>query len=218
MQIPHSAIPEMGSQKPSSAPQAAAPPKDQPSSPPTFDLTEAEYEKEIEINIAMGERARMMDQEDAPTQRMYRAIELALDRIAEERPNLMNKGWDFGINKSGGLDLKYVDEISESDQQYLQDTIDSYGIAEYSESFADDLIFIVEAERGVNGVSNNLGRFDVTRDNFSELVDLRRTFETVSDLNKNTISDMKYNSVEVFAEQISGRADPTYQLVYNRPK
>lgn len=218
MQVPDNTLPSMGNQLQSSVSPATTSQEEHRIVTPIYATTKEDYAKDVEMNIAMGERARMMDQEDAPTQKMYRAIELALDRIAEERPNLMNKGWDFGINKSGGLDLKYVEEISDSDKQYLQNILDSGGIAGFAETFADDLIFIVEAERGVNGVSNNLGRFDVSRDNFSELIDLKRAFESVSNLNKNTITDMKYNSVEVFAEQISVRADPKYQLVYNRPK
>lgn len=170
------------------------------------------------MSMALLERVRMMNQDDSSTQKMYQAIDKTMDKISQERPDLMARSWDFGINESGGLDLKHSDDLSKSDKQYLQDILDSSGIARHAEAYADDLVFIVESDRGIHGVSNNIGKYDVSRENFSDLVDLRSAFESVNSSDLISNSGSRYSSVEVFSKQISEKADPKYQIVYNKPK
>lgn len=87
--------------------------------------------------------------------------------------DLQQKDWGFSIS-DGSLTLTAGrDELSSSEINSLNKAFAGAGVEYYASELASTMVRALELDRGHDGVSNGIGRFDVTEGNFGEVVDLR---------------------------------------------
>lgn len=86
---------------------------------------------------------------------------------------LQQKDWGFSI--SDGL-LTFTagrDELSNNEINSLKKAFAGADVEYYADNLASTMVRVLELDRGYDGVSKGIGRYDVTDKNFGEIVDLR---------------------------------------------
>lgn len=90
--------------------------------------------------------------------------------IAQERPELLNKNWDFSINARNDIVVLHNGDLTDEDISWLHDRLQDAGLKETLSELKSSMIILVESERGSDMYSTNLGRYDLTEANFDRIV------------------------------------------------
>jgi hypothetical protein len=87
-------------------------------------------------------------------------------------PELSKKDWGFSVSNGELVILKGRDSLSDEELATLKLALAA--VTPAANGVADTAIRMIELDRGTNGVSNSIGRFDVSTQNFADIVDLRK--------------------------------------------
>lgn len=136
------------------------------------------------------------------------AANLQLERlekaIQHERPSLSNKAWDFSLDESNQFALVEIDALSDEEKLYLTNRLNESGLHEAFAQLRDVMIEGLVQERGAAKYSQNIGRYDLTQDNFSDIIRFREFKE--STLNRDAINSPGF----ALADQLAARAEDVY--------
>ena len=119
--------------------------------------------------------------------------------LAKKVPSTIEKNWDFSINEDGSASV-IGNELSESEREKIASIIDSSGIGKDLSSVRDLMVEALEQDRGVGLYSTNIGKYDLTEQNFSEIIYFK---EYLSEANKSSAG-------ESLAAQLNARANEVY--------
>lgn len=119
--------------------------------------------------------------------------------LAEKVPSSIEKNWDFSINEDGSAAV-VGSELSESERDAIASIIDSSGVGKDLSSVRDLMVEALEEDRGVGLYSTNIGKYDLTDENFSEVVYFREYLSNAK----------KESPGESLASQLNARADEVY--------
>ncbi|MFC3151251.1 hypothetical protein ACFOEK_09465 [Litoribrevibacter euphylliae] len=166
---------------------------------------------------------------------LYEAFSDFQKTLSQRYPELPQTGWGFSVNANNELVVK-SDSLDEKTSNKLQTLLnhDDY-IKSLSSSIADTLVQGLEAIRGKDQWSMKIGRYDLTRENFSDIIDFRKVIESPIKEAKDFLQNgptlnKEYSSVwfesksedrliksaleqyafNLFSEQIKGKADDKY--------
>ncbi|BES71494.1 hypothetical protein RE428_25120 [Marinobacter nanhaiticus D15-8W] len=109
-----------------------------------------------------------------------RAVDLELSYVSGvESLSTAVKNKDWGLSIQDG-ELKVIegsDSLTEHQRTSISNVLKTAGVEYAAQFVADAVIEMIELERGQNGLSRSIGRFDVNQSNFADVVDLRRFIE-----------------------------------------
>lgn len=86
-------------------------------------------------------------------------------------PELLNKDWGFSVSNGQLVVLKGSDPLSDGELATLKLALAE--LAPAANAVAETTIRMLALDRGTDGFSNGIGRFDVSAQNFGDIVDLR---------------------------------------------
>lgn len=87
-------------------------------------------------------------------------------------PELLQKDWGFSVSNGQLVVLEGSDPLSDQELTTLRQVLTELTPA--ANVVAETTVRMIELDRGTNGVSNGIGRFDVSTQNFADVVDLRK--------------------------------------------
>jgi hypothetical protein len=86
-------------------------------------------------------------------------------------PELAAKDWGFSIRNEQLVIIAGDDPLSDQEIATLQKALSELDVP--AQKLAADVVRYLELDRGTDGVSKRLGRFDVSQENFDEVIDMR---------------------------------------------
>ena len=117
--------------------------------------------------------------------------------LAKLSPELAAKDWGFSIRNEQLVIVAGDDSLSDQEIATLRKALSDVEVP--AQKLAADVVRYLELDRGTDGVSKRLGRFDVSQENFDEIIDMRELLLSHGE-------DAKYGR---------GRLDPTnYHRLY----
>lgn len=119
--------------------------------------------------------------------------------IDEKVSSSIDKAWDFTIDEDGGA-VVVGDKLSDVEKEKIADIIDSSGIGENLSKTRDLMMEGLQEDRTVAMYSTNIGKYDLTEQNFSEIIYFK---EYLSETNKSSAG-------ESLAAQLNARANEVY--------
>lgn len=93
------------------------------------------------------------------------------DAMAKLSPALVAKDWGFSIKNDNLVIVAGKDPLSLEEMATLQKALGD--LETPAKTLAANVIRYLELDRGTDGVSEGLGRFDVTQQNFDQVIDMR---------------------------------------------
>lgn len=138
------------------------------------------------------------------TEAANRQLESLEKAIQHEHPSLSNKAWDFSLDENNQFTLVEVDALSDEEKHYLTNKLNESGLHEAFAQLRDVMIEGLVQERGVAKYSQNIGRYDLTQDNFSDIIRFRDFKENTT--GGDTISSPGF----ALANQLAARAEDVY--------
>jgi hypothetical protein len=101
---------------------------------------------------------------------LKRTYDMAMESLS---PDLQEKDWGFSVS-NGSLNFSEgSDALSTDDRTALKEAFSVSDVEYQANQVASTMIRALELNRGPAGVSNGIGRFDVSQENFGDIVDLR---------------------------------------------
>ncbi|AJQ95763.1 hypothetical protein [Gynuella sunshinyii] len=161
--------------------------------------------------FALGEAIGIQLQDDSPANKLGARIGRAMAAIEEESPGLSQARWGFSVDEDGELMLTNAESLTTDQQQLILDKLNKFGAARAASIFADDMVAFLEADRGSDGYSNNIGQYDLTRSNFAEIIDLKEHYQYGFN---ETLGGFGMEGMEQIADQLSRKAESTYLFTY----
>ena len=133
--------------------------------------TEEEQRQYLEVAMLLA-----WDLGDA-TGDLKHAYEAALKELS---PELAAKDWGFSIANGQLVLSEGSDKLTEAEIDSIHKALSGSGVDLAARTVADTTIKALEYDRnyGDDNVSNGIGRFDVSRENFADIVDLRAYLNT----------------------------------------
>mgnify|MGYP003115611724 CR=1 FL=1 len=101
---------------------------------------------------------------------LKRTYEMAMESLL---PDLQEKDWGFSVSNGSLVISEGSDALSTEDRATLKDALSIADVEYQANQVASTMIRALELDRGPAGVSNGIGRFDVSQGNFGDIVDLR---------------------------------------------
>lgn len=169
-----------------------------------FELSAVEVtQKEFSV-LYFGELPNKLGQ----VNQEYKALK---QEISKQAPSLLNKDWGFTLDENSKLII--TGELSEQEQSYLQHKFDNNeAIGHLAKDIPEILSRGLTFSRGYGGKSYRWGKYDVTAENFKNIIDIRELLEAsttkISHLVDGGIDKFAYmNNMEA---QLAWRAEPKY--------
>lgn len=93
------------------------------------------------------------------------------DAIAKLSPELAAKDWGFSIRNEHLVIVAGDDPLSTEEMATLKEALGDLEVP--AKTLAANVIRYLELDRGTDGLSKRIGRFDVTQQNFDQIIDMR---------------------------------------------
>lgn len=112
--------------------------------------------------------------------------------------------------------LEGSNALSKNEKALIEKALTQAYVGTGAEEVADMVVRMLELDRMPTGVSSRMGKYDVTRNNFQEIIDLRAYLETHRAREKYQTNPHDYASLHFLGshflvEQISVRAEARYE-------
>lgn len=141
---------------------------------PTLYLASTETNEEASARLSGVVRLLSKDlgQASAGLEYSYNAA------IEDLSPDLVEKDWGFSTTDGELTVTAGADNLSEQETDTIKAALQSTGVTDSADIVADTVVRAFELDRGPAGVSNGIGRYDVSKENFGDVVDLRAYLES----------------------------------------
>lgn len=149
---------------------------------------------------------------------LKRAYDMAIKSLP---PDLQKKDWGFSVVNGALVFSEGSNALSSEDRSALEDAFSAVDVKYHANQVASTMGRALELDRGPAGVSNGIGRFNVSQENFGEIIDLRtylQAHEPGGSYDLNPIDPTDYESLFAYGgralmDQISANAS----VAYSRP-
>ncbi len=126
-------------------------------------------------------------------------LKLGYDAALEKlSPELRQKDWGFSVSKGYLVLWENKDELSESERVTIKTALLESGVDYLADNVSDTLVAGLKAERGPDETTGGVGRYNLTKENFGEIIDLRAYLE----------SHMKGGDYDWKVQHLNSWADP----------
>lgn len=106
--------------------------------------------------------------------------EASLQSITHQDQSLLKKDWDFSINENDEIVvIEGEDKLSSKDKEILTQALNNPELVESLKTLADASQILLAEDRGAGQFSTGLGRYDLNRSNFSEVIKIREGLDTI---------------------------------------
>lgn len=148
---------------------------------------------------------------------MRRSLDQFIEKSSKEAPDLVNSNWGFSINSDGNLSV--IGKLNKNDKTNLNRLLNESGeLQKLSRDFSGLLIKTLELDRGPAKRSSTIGKFDLTAENFSEIIDLKNYLDSPFQggstsylADKNDVKSLYLNqSILNLGEQLASKAEIKY--------
>jgi hypothetical protein len=135
----------------------------------------------------------------------------------ELSPELMAKDWGFSIKNKALVIVEGNDILSDAEVKTLKNALRELKPA--ANQLAEDVLRYLELDRGTDGLSKRLGRFDVSQQNFSDVIDMRELLMSVGENGKygqsyrnqsDYVGLYKVSTSYALADQMEARAEARF--------
>lgn len=106
-------------------------------------------------------------------------IDVLEDEVAAQMPDIARTEWDFSIDEKGGIVVKAA-HLNDVDKEKLASIISKSGITEDLIEARDLMVEYLEEDRTKALYSTSVGKFDLTKENFSEIINFREYVDGAS--------------------------------------
>ena len=151
---------------------------------------------------------------------MRRGLDQFIEKLSEKHPDLVSEKWGFSVNSNDSLVV--TGNLSAQDQKVLTSLLNKDdGLRLLASNFSKLILKGMDLDRGPSNGSQGLGKFNLTEDNFSEIIDLRsyldspfteknaQGYQNVTD--KNNIDDLYRTQGNIeLGHQLASRAEVKY--------
>jgi len=149
---------------------------------------------------------------------LKRTYEMAMESLS---PDLQEKDWGFSVS-NGSLEFSEgSDALTTEERIALKEAFSVADVEYQATQVASTMIRALELDRGPAGVSNGIGRFDVSQGNFGDIVDLRsylQMHEPGGSYDLNPIDPNDYKSQFSFGGRaLMGQISANAAVGYARP-
>lgn len=117
---------------------------------------------------AMGLWIREME---SKTNTLFQALDELELQVASGMPEINDYDWDISIDANDQL-IVTGDTLNNEQKNLIQRMAEELGISSKAAAYRDTLVEIVELDRGVKMKSNDIGKYDLSKENFHEIVGL----------------------------------------------
>lgn len=138
------------------------------------------------------------------------------DALSQLPPSLVAKNWGFSVDHRGSVVvLEGSSKLSKSEKDLIEKTLTQAYVGMCAEEIANIVVKMLELDRMPAGDSSSMGKFDVTRNNFQDIVDLRAYLEVQRPREKYLSNPYDYVSLHYcggyfMMDQISAKAEAKY--------
>lgn len=162
------------------------------------DLTDAE-----KLDEKIRHATILLKELPSQTAETVTAFDTIMSQIASKNPDIVTKDWDFSIDENNEITIINNGDLTEEEQIWLQEELDHpYLVVEVME-MRDLMIKAIKTERGQDGYSTQVGRYDLTTENYSEIIHMR---EYLTDNNGKL-------GITELVSQLSQRAEDKYSNI-----
>ncbi|MCP1338095.1 hypothetical protein NJR55_00685 [Idiomarina sp. M1R2S28] len=143
---------------------------------------------------------------------MQKEYQIFMANLQKDNPSLANKDWGFSIDSDDKLVVS--GNITENEKEYLESELNSNTeILELAKEVPDIFIKGQEYDRGYDGKGQYWGKYDVTQENFKDIIDIKEILDKSYTTNRGEIFKgnfdiFKYQSN--LQSQLSGKAEAKY--------
>ncbi|MGO1233567.1 MAG: hypothetical protein ACTMHG_07585 [Marinobacter sp.] len=138
--------------------------------------------------------------------------------IANLSPDLIQKDWGFSISAGELTVTAGSDDLSQQETNTIHDALLAAGVKYGAEAVSNTVIEALKLDRGPAGVSNGVGRYDVSKDNFGDVVDLRVYLQSHAPggrygqhvVDPSDVAGQFYTGGQAMMDQISVKAEENY--------
>ena len=114
-----------------------------------------------------------------------------------------NSNWDFSIDENGAVAV-VGEDLSDKNKKIIEKIIGTSGLMEGFSSLKSVMIEVLEEDRTTALYSSNIGKYDLTNDNFSDVIYFKDFLESAGD------DGNPYKVGEAFVQQLKARAAEEY--------
>jgi acetyl esterase/lipase len=139
------------------------------------------------------------------------------DAMGKLSPELAAKDWGFSIRNDALVIVAGDDPLSDEEIATLHKALANLEVP--AQQLAKDVVRYLELDRGTDGVSKRLGRFDVSQKNFDQIIDMRELLLSHGEnakYGRSVIDPTNYHKLYGFGasyaivDQIVARADDRF--------
>lgn len=132
------------------------------------------------------------------------------ESIRSEHPSIMDKEWDFSIDERNNI-VVISDQLNKDEEQYLENKLNSSGLNEVLGQLRNTMINLLDSDRGPDGLSDKIGKYDLNSSNFSEIIRFREyNSQTQSEQPSLTLIE---DGVSALADQLYERAEDKFKAL-----
>ncbi len=133
-----------------------------------------------------------------------------IEELEQSTPELASKSWGFSVDENDRLVA--IGDITDTEKQAIEKVLNSDPkVVSAAKDIPNIFIEGQEYDRGYDGLGKYWGKYDVTRENFSEIFDLKELLE------KSYFGGVKsdgylhvFNFAENLSAQVKGKAEVKY--------
>ncbi|ROU00687.1 hypothetical protein EB809_06100 [Marinobacter sp. R17] len=177
---------------------------------------EASTETNEEANARLSGVVRLLSKDlgNASANLKY-SYDAALESLS---PDLAEKDWGFSISGGELTVTAGSDALSEQETDSIREALLSAGVEYGAGRVSSTVIEAVQLDRGPAGVSNGIGRYDVSEENFGDVVDLRQYLQSHAPggrygqhrVDPSDIAGLFYTGGQAMMDQIVAKAEESF--------
>ncbi|MCE0555551.1 hypothetical protein [Motilimonas sp. E26] len=109
-----------------------------------------------------------------------------MSKIEAENPKLADKKWGFSVNTEGAIEV--TGKLADTEKSYLENILnEDTSFVWLAQGIKENFLKYTEMERGgPDGTSQYWGKYDVNKDNFGDMIDMRELIEVSRETNETT--------------------------------
>lgn len=134
------------------------------------------YKSEAELLVKMEQT---IDKGDM-TMKLYEmrpALNDFVTQLKHSQPNLAQKEWGFSVDENDKLVA--LGDLTDKEKEFLEQELNNNrDIKRLAKEIPDIFIRGQEYDRGYDGKGRYWGKYDVTRENFKEIIDIKQLFDS----------------------------------------
>lgn len=139
----------------------------------------------------------------AKTEELSRQFSYIEKKVEDKIGDAANSDWDFSIDKDGAV-VVVGEDLTDENKKTIEKIIGTSGLMEGFSSLHSVMIEVLEEDRTTALYSSSIGKYDLTKDNFSDIIYFKEFMDSSSNDGGPILAG------EAFAHQLKSRAAEEY--------